>query len=140
MKTINPSAETGDLLALWIKAKDAELAWQTHRRELEAAIIERNAAAFDALKVELEQDKVLSRKVQFGELVVTAGRDLDIDQVQAAILSSQYPQLVNVALKSEYKPVARHFLPLLAKPETEIGQRVAEMTTFKPTRLSFAKS
>ena len=140
MKNIAPKAGTAELVALWITAKDAELAWQAHRRELEARIAELNKDAIEEVKETLAADRVLSRSVGLDGLVLKVARDLEIDQAQAALFATQYPQLMTIVLKSEYKPVARGVLGALAKPETELGREVAEMVSFKESRVSFSKS
>lgn len=139
MKTILPSAGTADLIALWVTAKDAELAWQAHRRELEARIVELNKDQIEEIKLTLEADRVLSRSVGLDGLVLKVERGLDLDQAQAALFAAQYPSLMNIVMKMEYKPVSRGVLGALAKPETQLGQEVAELVSFKESRISFSK-
>jgi hypothetical protein len=139
MKNIIPHAGTAELTALWHKAKEAELAWQAHRRELEARIVELNKDQIEEVKEALAADRVLSRSVGLDGLVLKVARDLEIDQAQAALFATQYPQLMTIVLKSEFKPVARGVLGALAKPETQLGQEVAEMVSFKESRVSFSK-
>jgi len=140
MKTITPHAGTAELVALWIKAKDAELAWQAHRREIEARILELNKDEIEEVKASLTTDRVLSRTVALDTLELRIARDLELDQAEAALFAAQYPSLMTIVLKSEYRPVARGVLGALAKPDTELGREVGQLVSFKEARVSFSKS
>ena len=140
MKALTPHAGTAELVALWVKAKEAETAWQSHRRELEARIADLNKEQIEEVKLAIEADRVLSRSVGLDSLVLKVSRELDLDQAQAALFSVRYPSLMTIVLKSEYKPVAKGVLSALAKPESELGQEVAEMVAFRESKVSFSKA
>lgn len=140
MKTLSPVAGTRELVELWTKAKEAETAWVNHRREVEARILDLNKAEIDSVKQSLESDRKLSSSVKLGELELRVAREIELDQAEAALFAAQYPSLVTIVLKMDYKPVARGVLSTIAKSETELGREVAAMVTFRESKVSFSKA
>ncbi|NCC41598.1 MAG: hypothetical protein EOM21_19700 [Gammaproteobacteria bacterium] len=140
MKTLSPVAGTQELIDLWQKAKDAELAWVNHRREVEARILDMNKDAIEEVKQSLEADRKLSTSVGLDGLELRVAREIELDQAEAALFAAAYPSLVTIVLKAEFKPVAKGVLSTIAKSETELGREVAAMVSFKDAKVSFSKA
>lgn len=137
--TLTTTNTTQALIESWLEAKEAEVAWQTHRRAIEAELADLHAEDIASMEERIEGSNNLSQKAALGEMVITVGHDLTADQTEAALLVQQYPHLANNGFKIEYKPMSRHILPLRNKGGSEVADRVRQITAFKPFRTSFAK-
>jgi hypothetical protein len=133
-KTIEVRPETEGLLTQWASAKKAEREWMEYRRHIESLIAEQYGDEFDAIKGSLSG---MSTSVKLGDLEVEFSRDFITDQAEAALLIGLYPNLNGVVLKTEYKPIARGALAALGKPETQLGQELAGVLSFKDVRTYF---
>jgi hypothetical protein len=131
MKTIEPTSVSKPLIDQWLAAKKAELAWIEHRRYLEQQIAAAHQADYDDISTSLAG---LSTTVGLGELELQFSRDFEVDQAEAAIFMGRHPNLAGVVMRTEYKPVAKGALSLLAKTD-ELGQELAKVLGFKPVRV-----
>lgn len=136
--TLKPGIQ--ELIDSWHKAKDVEKTWNEYRVQIENTIAQHYEPEFAEIKAQLAQATQLSESVKIGDLKISLGRTLKIEQAQAALFCAQYPELLNVVLKYEYKPANSGSLLGAMFADGKLGEEISKIVEIKDSKPSFSKA
>lgn len=133
---VDPTAQA--LIEKWKEAKANEAGWNAVRKEAEAALVEQYRTDFERLVDDLNKTTSLTTTIALGDLEVTVGNGLEIDQAAAAEFLRAHPAMLGVLLKAEYKPTSSAVVIGKLHMKDAVGNALAKVATFKDKTPGFA--
>ncbi len=129
-----------ELISLWEKAKDTERTWNEYRLQVEAAILTHYEQELGEIRSQLKQSVQLSETVKLGSLKIAIGRTLKVSQAEAALFCAEFPELINVLLKYEFKQANSSSLLGAMHAEGKLGEKVSKLAELSDSKPSFSKA
>lgn len=140
MQTLTLKPGIDEIINLWHKSKESEKSWQDYRGQLEAAICTHYDAEFSEIRAALAQSTQLSESVKIGDIKVSIGRTLKIEQATAAAFCAAHPELIGVVLKYKFEPANSSSLLGAMFAEGRLGEEVSKIVELKDSKPSFSKA
>lgn len=129
-----------ELIDLWHKSKETEKAWQEYRGQLEEAISKHYETEFLEVRAALAQSTQLSESAKIGDLKVSLGRTMKIEQAAAAGFCAAHPELIGVVLKYKFEAANSSSLLGAMFADGALGEQVSKIVELKDSKPSFSKA
>jgi hypothetical protein len=138
MRTIQLNPAATELISAWYAAKDAEIKWAEHRRNIEEQILSLHPSALQDLETLMGYNNTLSVSATLGSLKVEAKRTVDLDQAQVGQIVADHPDLLGPLFRVKYEVAASRSLFGALSGGGEVAEAVRGAVKFRAQKPYFS--